>query len=78
MNTGGGYFPHYGTVGANPLRGFGAFGNNNNNNPPSGNNNNNNPSPLLPPLGFGGGWIRPKRSSISKCINRSKPRNQLC
>src|SRR6266542_6383987 len=55
VNTGGGYFPHFGTVGANPIRGFGAFGNNNNN-LPLGNNNNNNPPPLLPlPLpGFGG------------------------
>src|SRR6266540_3700392 len=63
VNTGGGYFPHFGTVGANLIGGFRAFGNNNNN-PPSGNNNNNNsppppsPPPLLPPLpppGFGGG-----------------------
>ena len=62
VNTGGGYFSHFETVRANPLRGFGAFGNNNNNNPPSGNNNNNNPPPL-PPLpssefegGLGGGF----------------------
>ena len=57
MNTGGGYFPHYGTVGANPLGGFRAFGNNNNNNPLSENNNNNNlpPLPSLLPLGFRGG-----------------------
>src|SRR6266498_6167190 len=56
VNTEGGYFPHFGIVGANPIRGFGAFGNNNNN-LPSGNNNNNNPSPLppLPLPGFGGG-----------------------
>ncbi len=57
VNTEGGYFPHFGIVGANPIRGFGAFGNNNNNQPP-GNNNNNNLPPLLPPLpppGFGGG-----------------------
>src|SRR6266511_4284825 len=55
VNTGEGYFPHFGTVGANPIRGFGAFGNNNN--LPSGNNNNNNlpPLPPLPPPGFGGG-----------------------
>src|SRR6266540_2778844 len=59
VNTGGGYFSHFGTVGANLIRGFGAFKNNNNNQPP-GNNNNNNPPPpsplppLLPP-GFGGG-----------------------
>src|SRR6266498_2918207 len=55
MNTGGGHFSHFETVGANPFRGFGIFGNNNNN-PLSGNNNNNNLSlsPLLPP-GFGGG-----------------------
>src|SRR6266511_2662643 len=55
VNTGGGHFPHFGTIGANPIGGFGAFGNNNN--PPSGNNNNNNPPPLppLPPPGFGGG-----------------------
>src|SRR6266508_7022536 len=41
VNTGGGYFPHFETVGANPIGGFRAFGNNNNN-LPSGNNNNNN------------------------------------
>src|SRR6266540_2136703 len=33
-NIGGGHFPHFGTIGANPIGGFGAFGNNNNNNPP--------------------------------------------
>src|SRR6266542_4472876 len=56
VNTGGGHFSHFGTVGANLIRGFGAFRNNNNNQPP-GNNNNNNPPPLplLPPPGFGGG-----------------------
>src|SRR6266542_2714307 len=57
VNTGGEYFPHFGIVGANLVRGFRAF-ENNNNNPPSGNNNNNNPLPLPPPLpppGFGGG-----------------------
>ncbi len=56
VNIGGGYFPHFGIVGANLIGGFGTFGNNNNN-LPLGNNNNNNPS-LLPPLplpGFGGG-----------------------
>ncbi len=53
MNTGGGYFLHFGTVGANPIRGFEAFGNNNN--LPSENNNNNNPLPPLPPSGFGEG-----------------------
>ncbi len=57
MNMEGGHFSHFETIRANPLGGFGTFGNNNNN-PPSENNNNNNPSPLLPPLpllGFGGG-----------------------
>jgi len=54
MNTEGGYFPHFGTVGANPVGGFGAFGNNNNN-PPLGNNNNNNPPLSLPLSGFGEG-----------------------
>ena len=59
MNIGGGYFSHFGTVGANPIGGFGAF-ENNNNNPPLGNNNNNNPLPplplpSLPPSGFEGG-----------------------
>src|SRR6266540_6915514 len=56
VNTGGGYFPHFRTVGANLIGGFGTFGNNNNN-PSSRNNNNNNlpPLPLLPPPGFGGG-----------------------
>src|SRR6266498_2461194 len=54
MNTGEGYFSHFGTVGANLIEEFGAFRNNNNNSS-SGNNNNNNlplPSPILP-LGFG-------------------------
>src|SRR6266511_3224309 len=55
VNTGGGYFPHFGTVGANPIRGFRAFGNNNNNPPPGNNNNNNPPPPPLPPPGFEGG-----------------------
>ena len=32
-NIEGGYFPHFGTIGANPFRGFGIFRNNNNNNP---------------------------------------------
>ncbi len=54
VNTRGGYFSHFGTVEANPIRGFGVFGNNNNNLPP-GNNNNNNLPPSLPPPGFGGG-----------------------
>src|SRR6266498_497581 len=56
VNTGGGYFSHFRTVGANLIRGFEAF-RNNNNNPPPGNNNNNNLPSLLPllPLGFGGG-----------------------
>ncbi len=30
VNTGGGYFSHFRTVGANLIGGFGAFGNNNN------------------------------------------------
>ena len=50
VNTGGGYFSHFGIIGANPFKGFGEG----NNNPPLENNNNNNPS-LLPPLGFEGG-----------------------
>ncbi len=50
MNTGGGHFLHFRTIGANPLGGFGTF--RNNNNPPSGNNNGNNPSPPLPLPGF--------------------------
>src|SRR6266542_2507799 len=54
VNTGGGYFSHFGTVGANSFREFGAFENNNNNLPPENNNNNNSP-PLLPPPGFRGG-----------------------
>src|SRR6266542_3873476 len=55
VNTGGGYFSHFGTVEANPIGRFGAFGNNNN--LPPGNNNNNNPLPLpsLPLPGFGEG-----------------------
>ena len=55
VNTGGGYFPHFGTVGANPIGGFGAFGNNNNNSPPGNNNNPPLPLPPLPLPGFGGG-----------------------
>src|SRR6266540_1633043 len=57
VNTGGGHFPHFGTVGANPLGGFEAFGNNNNNNLSSENNNNNNSPPLSPlsPSEFRGG-----------------------
>ena len=56
MNTGGGYFSHFETIGISMIRGFGAFGNSNNN-PPSGNNNNNNPLPSssLPSSEFGGG-----------------------
>src|SRR6266498_2493774 len=54
VNTGGGYFPHFGTVEANLIRGFRTFGNNNNNNPSSENNNNNN-SPSLPLSGLEGG-----------------------
>src|SRR6266498_2342705 len=55
-NTGGRYFSHFGMIRANPIGGFGAFGNNNNNPPPGNNNNNNLPLLLpLPPPGFGGG-----------------------
>src|SRR6266540_7480159 len=51
VNTRGGYFPHFGTVGSNPIGEFEAFENNNNNNlPPS-----LPPLPPLPPPGFGGG-----------------------
>src|SRR6266498_3587920 len=59
VNTGGGHFPHFETVRANPFRGFGTFGNNNNNNPPPENNNNNNPLPPLLPPGFRGGFNPP-------------------
>src|SRR6266498_1132237 len=57
INTRRGHFSHFETVRANPLGGFGTFGNNNNN-PLLGNNNNNNPLPLLLLLssGFGGGF----------------------
>src|SRR6266542_3437803 len=48
VNTGGGYFSHFETVGANPVEGFGAFRNNNNNNPLL-------PSLPLPLSGFGEG-----------------------
>src|SRR6266540_3728481 len=64
VNIGREYFPHFSTVGANPLEGFETF-ENNNNNLPSGNNNNNNPlspSPLQPPgfgKGLGGGFNPP-------------------
>jgi len=56
VNTDGRYFPHFSTVGANPVEGFGIF-ENNNNNPLLGNNNGNNLLPLLPlsPSGFGRG-----------------------
>ncbi len=54
VNTEGGYFSHFETVGANLIRGFEAF-EKNNNNLPLGNNNNNNPPPPLPPSEFGGG-----------------------
>ncbi len=33
VNTGGGHFLYYGIIRANPVRGFGTFGNNNNNLP---------------------------------------------
>src|SRR6266498_1436647 len=56
MNTEGGHFSHFETIGANPVREFGAFGNNNNNSPSENNNNNNPPLLSLPlPPGFGGG-----------------------
>ena len=55
VNIGGGHFPHFGIVGANPFRGFGAFRNNNNNLPPENNNNNNPPLSLLPLSEFGKG-----------------------
>src|SRR6266542_1443930 len=56
MNTRGEHFPHFGTVGANLIGRFGAFGNNNNNSLSENNNNNNPPPlPLLLPPGFGGG-----------------------
>ncbi len=52
INTRGGHFPYFGTVGVNSFGGFGTF-ENNNNNLSSGNNNNNNSSPLsLLLLGF--------------------------
>ena len=58
VNTKGGHFPHFGTIGANLFREFETFGGGNNN-PPSGNNNNNNllPPPLSPPE-FGEGTGR--------------------
>ncbi|SRR6266498_401554 len=48
VNTGREYFPHFGTVKANPLGRFGIFRRGNNNNSPLGNNNNNSLPPLLP------------------------------
>src|SRR6266511_586942 len=47
VNTRRGHFSHFGTIGANPFRGFGTF-ERGNNNLPSGNNNNNNLLLLLP------------------------------
>ena len=68
VNTRGGYFLHFGIIGANQAEGFGAFGNNNTN-PPSENNNGNNP--LLPPLplsefggGLGGGFNPPPGGNV--------------
>ncbi len=49
VNTRGGHFSHFRIIEANPIRGFGAFGNNNNNLPLRNNNNN---LPLLPLSGF--------------------------
>ncbi len=62
MNTGGGHFLHFRTIGANPYGGFGIFGNNNNNLPLGNDNNNNSPLPPLPSSGFGedlGGGFNP-------------------
>ncbi len=53
MNTRGGHFSYFDTIGANPFRKFRAF-REDNNNPPLENNNNNNP-PLLLSLEFGEG-----------------------
>ncbi len=50
MNTEREHFPHFGTVGANPFRGFGIFRGGNNNLPLG---NNNNPPSSYPPSGFG-------------------------
>src|SRR6266498_2841064 len=50
VNTGGGHFLHFRTIG-----GFGTFRNNNNNQPLGNNNNNNPPPPPFPLPGFGGG-----------------------
>src|SRR6266540_6155261 len=68
VNTRGGHFSHFETVGANQFGGFGAFGNNNNNLPLENNNGNNPPpSPLLP-LGFredlGGGFNSSPRGNV--------------
>src|SRR6266498_2963144 len=52
VNTGGGHFLHFDTVGVNPFGGFGAF-NNNNNLPPS----------PLPLLGLGEGFNLPPRGN---------------
>src|SRR6266498_1387063 len=73
VNTGERYFPHFGTVGANLIGGFRAFGNNNNNPPPGNNNNNNPPLPPLSPLlpsgfggGLGGGFNPPPRGNVGR------------
>src|SRR6266498_1616506 len=63
VNTGGGHFLHFDTVGANPFGGFGAFENNNNNLPPENNNNNNLPPSPLPLLGLGEGFNLPPRGN---------------
>src|SRR6266540_4825432 len=68
MNTRGGHFSHFRTIGANPFGGFRTLGNNNNN-LSSKNNNNNNLllSPPLPLPGFGrgleGGFNSPPRGN---------------
>ncbi len=54
MNTRGWHFLYFGTIGANPFRGFEVFEEDNNNSL-LGNNNNNNSPPSLPLSGFGGG-----------------------
>src|SRR6266540_1183424 len=52
VNTGGGHFSHFGTVGVNLFERFEAFGGNNSNLLSENNNNNNNPLSLLPLSGF--------------------------
>ncbi len=71
VNIGEKHFPHFRTIGANPLREFGAFKNNNNN--PFLENNNNNNLLLLPSSGFKGGLGRGFNLPLEENAERLDP-----